>query len=284
MKNGLVNINDYQNLTNSEVYSFLEKGSEDFVRKHLDDLTEYDRKWVANSFKQWSRKYEYTYVFESIKKKLEPEVPNQSKFNVLDAGSGITFFPFFCKENLKIKKVTCLDYDEGYAPVFDKINKHSTNKVEFIKASLTEMPFENSSFDIVYSVSVIEHTTDPLRIINEIDRVLKPGGMLVLTFDLSLDGSQQISIDIANRIIDSLANSNYISLNEVESLDSSLSVSSHLYTAIEAYKYNPESLWRSHISLKGRVYMTLYTLLTRGKIFRFPPRLAFYCGSFLKGA
>jgi SAM-dependent methyltransferase len=42
------------------------------------------------------------------------------------------------------------------------------------------LPFKSSSFDLVYSAFVLEHTTDPERFIKEAIRVIKPGGMLVL--------------------------------------------------------------------------------------------------------
>jgi 2-polyprenyl-3-methyl-5-hydroxy-6-metoxy-1,4-benzoquinol methylase len=36
-------------------------------------------------------------------------------------------------------------------------------------------------FDIVYSRSVWEHLTDPEKVMSEVGRVLKPGGLLILT-------------------------------------------------------------------------------------------------------
>lgn len=41
------------------------------------------------------------------------------------------------------------------------------------------MPFEDNSFDLVYSWGVIHHAEHPDRIINEIKRVLKPGGLFI---------------------------------------------------------------------------------------------------------
>ncbi len=42
------------------------------------------------------------------------------------------------------------------------------------------LPFENNSFDLVYSAFVLEHTTDPTRFLSEAIRVLQPRGHLVL--------------------------------------------------------------------------------------------------------
>lgn len=47
--------------------------------------------------------------------------------------------------------------------------------------SVLELPFRDSSFDLVLCTEVIEHTTDPRRAVLELGRVLSPGGTLVLT-------------------------------------------------------------------------------------------------------
>jgi SAM-dependent methyltransferase len=44
----------------------------------------------------------------------------------------------------------------------------------------TELPFENSTFDIVYAVDVIHHITDLNKLFSEINRVLKPGGVFFI--------------------------------------------------------------------------------------------------------
>jgi ubiquinone/menaquinone biosynthesis C-methylase UbiE len=41
------------------------------------------------------------------------------------------------------------------------------------------LPFESSFFDVVYSWGVIHHSEHPERIIGEIKRVLKPGGLFI---------------------------------------------------------------------------------------------------------
>ncbi len=41
------------------------------------------------------------------------------------------------------------------------------------------IPFDDESFDIVYSKSLIEHFIDPEKFVGEAYRVLKPGGMLL---------------------------------------------------------------------------------------------------------
>jgi SAM-dependent methyltransferase len=47
------------------------------------------------------------------------------------------------------------------------------------------MPFEDASFDTVLSIQVLEHTADPGVLITEMARVLRPGGVLLLTAPFS---------------------------------------------------------------------------------------------------
>ena len=47
--------------------------------------------------------------------------------------------------------------------------------------TLIDLPFETNTFDAVLLTQVLEHVTEPQRVINEICRVLKPGGRLFLT-------------------------------------------------------------------------------------------------------
>lgn len=42
------------------------------------------------------------------------------------------------------------------------------------------MPFEDASFDLVVSKDTLEHFLDPFKVVQEVDRVLKPGGLFVI--------------------------------------------------------------------------------------------------------
>jgi SAM-dependent methyltransferase len=70
--------------------------------------------------------------------------------------------------------VTASDMDvEGF--------RHSAS-IKFVPSDLNEkLPFANASFDYVLLAEVIEHVYNPLFIMNEISRVLKSGGSLILS-------------------------------------------------------------------------------------------------------
>lgn len=50
-----------------------------------------------------------------------------------------------------------------------------------IVADLGSLPFKNDSVDAVFCTSVLEHVMEPQNVLNEIFRILKPGGLCYLT-------------------------------------------------------------------------------------------------------
>jgi SAM-dependent methyltransferase len=49
------------------------------------------------------------------------------------------------------------------------------------EADVSDLPFDDGSYDIVLSTQVLEHVRDPAEVCREMARVLKPGGYLFLT-------------------------------------------------------------------------------------------------------
>ncbi|MCI5058783.1 MAG: class I SAM-dependent methyltransferase [Flavobacteriales bacterium] len=93
---------------------------------------------------------------------------------ILDAGCGTGWFSKGASD--RGADVTSMDLGEGLLKQVEKKCK-STRVV----GSILEMPFEDNSFDVVVSSEVIEHIPEPLKAIDEIYRVLKPGGIVILS-------------------------------------------------------------------------------------------------------
>ncbi|MCZ7862744.1 class I SAM-dependent methyltransferase [Agrobacterium salinitolerans] len=53
--------------------------------------------------------------------------------------------------------------------------------VEFLKSDLTDLPFDGGSFDVVLSCRTMTHLSDPRKAIGEIARLLRPGGIAIIT-------------------------------------------------------------------------------------------------------
>ncbi|MDF1548083.1 MAG: class I SAM-dependent methyltransferase [Bacteroidales bacterium] len=82
--------------------------------------------------------------------------------------------------------------DKPYKSLFNKVEKyigldieneaHSHEKEEIdVYYDGRTIPFNNGHFDVVFSSEVFEHVFDIENVINEIHRVIKPGGKLFIT-------------------------------------------------------------------------------------------------------
>ena len=61
------------------------------------------------------------------------------------------------------------------------INHLKEQHIDVINSSVTDMPFEDNSFDLVCAFDVIEHVADDAVAMKEMERVCKPGGIICIT-------------------------------------------------------------------------------------------------------
>ena len=54
------------------------------------------------------------------------------------------------------------------------------SNLKFVQADLEKIPLKNDSFDLAYSAFVLEHISDPDKVLNEGIRVIQKGGYFVL--------------------------------------------------------------------------------------------------------
>jgi len=72
-------------------------------------------------------------------------------------------------------------YGETFAIAKDLAARMGMQEDAIQDAPGERLPFPPNSFDVVYSCNVLEHVQDPSVVLQEMSRVLKPGGMLHLT-------------------------------------------------------------------------------------------------------
>lgn len=202
LKAGIPNTGDYKHLLETPFFRTMEAFSDAFLQKNSFLKDHY--KWVDDPLHQWSRQWEYSFVYRSIKEYAAIQTVSHSPIKVLDAGSGVTFFPYYMENSIGDFDITCCDSDAGLAPLFERVNQSAdmTDKVKFVKTDLHALPFEDDSMNVVYCISVLEHTRNYARILDEFHRVLLPGGCLVLTFDIGLDGVSDIAPESARTLLD----------------------------------------------------------------------------------
>jgi SAM-dependent methyltransferase len=120
---------------------------------------------VASNIDRWI-------VRQSIFRVIEKTVP-QLQGSLLDVGCGRMPYRSFILGNSRVDSYTGLDiegaliYEEGLKPDVTWDGRR--------------MPFDNASFDCALATEVFEHAPDARALLDEIRRVLKPGGVLCFT-------------------------------------------------------------------------------------------------------
>lgn len=97
---------------------------------------------------------------------------------VLDIGCGTQPYRFFLKN--------C----EYYGMELDTPENRIHKKADYFYDGKT-IPFEDSFFDCIMMTEVLEHVFNPDELIQEIKRILKPGGLLLITVPLLWDEHEQ---------------------------------------------------------------------------------------------
>lgn len=129
---------------------------------------------------------------------------------VLEFGAWNTYAAIFTARNVEMLYVTdsfCWA-KRAYSNDFDKMSAQGTCSPErwieefsdykniiAEKADIEHLHYKNNMFDKVYSISVIEHVPNDVQAINEVYRVLKPGGIFTFTCEFHPINSREFSSD-----------------------------------------------------------------------------------------
>lgn len=115
------------------------------------------------------------------------EVEHQARYNwaaqlaagreVLDAGCGVGWGTVRLAEAGTARAVG-VDIDQ---PALASARERAGGRAEFVKGDLLALPFGDASFDFVVCFEAIEHVSDPQRALDELRRVIRPGGRLAVS-------------------------------------------------------------------------------------------------------
>lgn len=180
------------------LFDSLEREQSDFS-KCQDEFRSKEYKWPRDPLHTWSRLWEYPYVYHHIQKTKGQ--PFSEKLKVLDFGSGVTFFPFSLAQ--LGCDVTCGDIDPVCAVDIPRAAirvKPAPGSVDVALIVDGRIPVESESQDVVYCISVLEHISKFEEVIEEMARVLKPEGRLILTVDIDLRGNFELGINEFERL------------------------------------------------------------------------------------
>jgi SAM-dependent methyltransferase len=113
----------------------------------------------------------------SVRDKLAAIRPMSDAARVLEVGSGAHGLIFFFEAAERVGIDPLADEYRGLFPAWQ-------GRARTIAAFGEKLPFEDSSFDVVLSDNVVDHAESPRRIVEEMVRVLRPGGMLYFTVNV----------------------------------------------------------------------------------------------------
>ncbi len=96
---------------------------------------------------------------------------------VLDIGCGCGVFSRLSYR--KGAEVFTLDF----SPIMTKYVKKTTPNLKVVQASGEHLCFRRGMFDVILALDVIEHLDNPIFLLQEISRILKDDGKVILTTD-----------------------------------------------------------------------------------------------------
>jgi SAM-dependent methyltransferase len=125
----------------------------------------------------WQGKYERPYERRRAKiiEGIYGRIPFQHQWITLDLGAGTGFY----SQKLRQRggRVVTADLDHGVVKV---IRGHG-----FFPAVCNcdngRLPFQDRSVEVVNALDILEHLHEPLRLLDEIRRILKPGGYSLIS-------------------------------------------------------------------------------------------------------
>lgn len=156
----------------------------------LDYLSSLGIEQLAPGLEHWSRRWEFPFALHGIYHWLE-KLGKPAR--IYEAGCGVTSIPFWLAG--LGHHVVGGDIDQNCIAPWKERKIDGNGKAEFALEDMEKLSFANNSFDVAYSVSAIEHTQRPDRAVSEMCRVLRPGGLLLLTCDVEPRGSIGIPHD-----------------------------------------------------------------------------------------
>ena len=99
-------------------------------------------------------------------------------WSLLDAGCGPGTITLGLARTVAPGLVTAIDVEDSqFAKSREQAEREALN-VEFRKASVYQLPFQDHCFDAVFSHALLEHLSDPVAALAELRRVLKPEGLI----------------------------------------------------------------------------------------------------------
>ncbi|MEJ2613587.1 MAG: class I SAM-dependent methyltransferase [Ignavibacteriaceae bacterium] len=105
------------------------------------------------------------------------------KGKVLDSGCGPGFVIIELAKKFAACEFVGIDLSEPLLEIAENNNQKEilTERVKFLKANVQDIPFPDNYFDFAININMLHLVDEPVKMLNEIERVLKPGGFFFIT-------------------------------------------------------------------------------------------------------
>jgi malonyl-CoA O-methyltransferase len=100
---------------------------------------------------------------------------------ILDLGCGTGYFANFLEKQYSNAKIIGLDKSTGMLKQAQIKGKERSTKAHWVCGCAENLPFNDHSFELVYSNLMLHWSNDFSKSLDEIRRILKPGGLLLFS-------------------------------------------------------------------------------------------------------
>lgn len=168
---------------------------------------------------------------------------------VLDVGCGAGQLTMKLAQQSRVKEAVGIDLSHDLVDEARRIAEEQGINATFMQVDAAEMPFPDGAFDLVVSTLSLHHWNDPQRVLQEIARILSPGGRAVI-FDIRRDASP-FFWGIATLV------SQYIVPAAIRSTGEPLASFQASYTACEALLFAFKAGWTDPTVSQGPTWLQL---------------------------
>ena len=143
----------------------------------MDKVNAFASMHDMRTYQNWSKVWEYPWLWQHCIGSLP-----WWKLNVLDLGSELSPMPWFLAS--LGARVRLIEVDPAYVARWSVWRERLKVDVDWQIVGSEILPLPDSWAHLVTSFSVIEHQANKTAAIQEVIRVLKPGGTLAISFDI----------------------------------------------------------------------------------------------------
>ncbi len=123
--------------------------------------------------------------FERLARELAKDLPANARVLEIAPGPG---YLSIALAKLGSFKITGLDISQSFVQMASEYAKREGVVARFIHGSASDIPLEDGMFDLIVCRAAFKNFSEPLKALNEMHRVLKPGGRAII-IDLRKDAS-----------------------------------------------------------------------------------------------